>query len=205
MGIIDPEVSSKVQPELIGGESLLWTGKPNPRVIFHADDVFLIPFSLLWGGFAIFWEMGVLGLWGNFGKGGPAPVFFQIWGIPFVVIGQYVIWGRFVWDAWLKKRTYYAVTDRRVLVVQEGRARKTSWLYINSIPTVEREGPGPGTIWFGPKGPLMTGRRQTSRGWSRFSVGGVPIFADIDDLDSVYRLVLELREKSDHTATAATK
>ncbi len=54
-----------VQPELTSGESVLWAGQPNPRVIFHRDDLYLIPFSVLWGGFAIFWAAGVSGYWGS--------------------------------------------------------------------------------------------------------------------------------------------
>ena len=50
MGTIDPEPSIKLQSELISGESLLWSGKPNPDKIFHSDDWYTIPFSLLWGG-----------------------------------------------------------------------------------------------------------------------------------------------------------
>src|SRR4029077_16156818 len=134
MGIIDPEVSSKVQPELMAGESILWTGRPNPRVLFSSECLYLIPFSLLWGGFAIFWEMGALGYWGNGPKGGTPSIFMSLWGIPFIVIGQYMIWGRFFYDGWLKRRTYYAVTNRRVMVVQAGWKRKTSWIYISSIP-----------------------------------------------------------------------
>jgi len=155
LGIIDPEVSLKVQSELMPGESLLWTGRPNPRVVFHSDDLYLVPFSLLWGGFAIFWEMGVLGYWGNGPKGGTASAFMSLWGIPFVAAGQYMIWGRFFYDGWLKRRTYYSVTDRRVLVVQEGWKRKTSWMYIDAIPTIEREGTTAGTLWFEPRYPVL--------------------------------------------------
>jgi hypothetical protein len=205
MGIIDPEVSSKVQSELMTGESLLWAGRPNPSVVFHSDDWYLIPFSLLWGGFAIFWEAGVLGYWGNGAKNGTPSSFMALWGIPFIVIGQYFIWGRFLYDAWLKRRTYYAVTNRRVLVMQEGWKPKTSWIYVNSIPTIEREGSTTGTLWFGPKYPVISGRGQRNRGMSRFSVGDVPIFADIDDLDSVYRMVLDLREKADQLVSAEKK
>jgi hypothetical protein len=205
VGIIDPEASSRLQPELLAGETFLWTGKPNPRVVFHSDDWYLIPFSLLWGGFAIFWEAGVLGYWGSGAKNGTPSSFMALWGIPFIVIGQYVIWGRFLHDAWLKKRTYYAVTNRRVLVMQDGWKQKTIWTYISSIPTVEREGLATGTLWFGPKSPVWGGRGQQTRGMSRFSIGAVPVFADIDDLDSVYRMVLNLRESADQLASPGKK
>src|SRR5580692_6078756 len=85
-----------IQIELLAGESLLWCGQPLPRVLFHMQDIFAVPFSLLWGGFAILWEWGVTGHFGGNSHAHPAPFFFALWGIPFVVIGQYMIWGRFV-------------------------------------------------------------------------------------------------------------
>jgi hypothetical protein len=131
--------------------------------------------------------------------------FSSLWGIPFVIAGQYMIWGRFLHDGWLKRRTYYAVTSRRILVVQEGWKRKTTWIFISAIPTVEREGSIAGTLWFGPKYPTPGGRGQKTRGMSRFGIGDVPVFADVDDLDTVYRMVLDLPEKTDQSATAGTK
>jgi hypothetical protein len=116
-----------------------------------------------------------------------------------------MIWGRFLHDGWLKRRTYYAVTSRRILVVQEGWKRKTTWIFISAIPTVEREGSIAGTLWFGPKYPTPGGRGQKTRGMSRFGIGDVPVFADVDDLDTVYRMVLDLPEKTDQSATAGTK
>lgn len=114
---IDPFASLKLQPEVLSGESIYWAAMPNPRKIFHSDDWTLIPFSLLWGGFAIFWEATVLGYVNFSSKSSTysAPSFFVLWGIPFVLYGQYMIWGRFIVDGWLKRRTFYAVTNRRVL------------------------------------------------------------------------------------------
>src|SRR5437762_11987012 len=74
-----------IQPELTSGESILWAGQPNAHVVFRKEDVFLIPFSLMWGGFAIFWEAGVAGLCGH--KGTPWG-FGMLWRIPCVLIGQ---------------------------------------------------------------------------------------------------------------------
>ena len=140
--MIDPVASSKLQGELARGEKVYWAGMPNPQVTFHSDDWQAIPFSLMWGGFSIFWEAGVLRT--------PA-TFMALWGIPFVVVGQYLIWGRFIYDRWLKKRTWYGVTNRRVLIVQEGLKRKISSSYLESIPVIEREGETTGTLWLGVK------------------------------------------------------
>ncbi len=185
MPTIDPRAAMKLQREMMSGESVYWAGMPNPKVIFHSDDWMMVPFSLAWGGFAIFWEAGALGYWGNGHRSGSPSWFMAIWGIPFIVIGQYMIWGRFLYDAWL----------RRVLILQEGRKRKTNSMYLEAIPKIEREGTTIGTLWFGTKYPVIAGRGQRTRSMSRLEVKDVPVFADIEDVDGVQRLVQELREK----------
>jgi hypothetical protein len=55
---IDPIPAPKLQPELLSGESIYWAGMPNPGEIFHSDDLFPVPFTLMWGGFAIFLGSG---------------------------------------------------------------------------------------------------------------------------------------------------
>jgi hypothetical protein len=198
MPIIDPRAAQKFQSELLSGETIYWAGLPNPSVIFHSDDWTTIPFSLLWGGFAIFWEASVLGYW-NFGSkptNHQAPGFFVLWGIPFVVVGQYMIWGRFFVDGWLKRRTYYAITNRRVLLLQDGWKRKTNFVFLESIPEISREGTANGSLWLGPKLPILGSRGQATRNFSRYAFGPIPVLADIDDVDGIYRLILDLREKA---------
>ena len=104
----------QLMPHLRPGEQVLWAGGPDPAVVFASSDVFLVPFSLLWGGFAIFWEAGVLSTGG--------PVFFALWGVPFVLVGLYMIAGRFVVKRRRKRRTIYGVTDQRVLTLTDGRS-----------------------------------------------------------------------------------
>jgi hypothetical protein len=204
---MSPESMTAIQSELTSGESILWAGQPNSGVIFRKDDIFLIPFSLFWGGFSIFWEAGVLGLWGgNHGKG-DSWTFGMIWGVPFVLIGQYLIWGRFFYDAWLKKRTHYAVTSRRVIVVQTGWKRRMVSAFLDSLPAIAKEGGGdrPGTLRFdqssaslfsGSAWTKRSGNRNSWAAWNSMSIGDMPLFRDIDDLDYVYRLVSDLREKA---------
>ena len=82
VGTIDPNAATKVQPELMSGEIVHWAGMPNPGIIFHSDDWSSIPFSLLCGGFFIFWEAGALGYWGDGEKNRAPSMFMVIWGIP---------------------------------------------------------------------------------------------------------------------------
>lgn len=44
----------KFQSELLDDEKLIWIGKPDTKATFSKGDVFLIPFSILWGGGTIY-------------------------------------------------------------------------------------------------------------------------------------------------------
>jgi hypothetical protein len=193
---INPSSAAAIQSELLSGESLVWAGQPKSSVIFHKEDAYLIPFSFLWGGFAIFWEGSAVGLWGV-RDSHHQWTFGILWGIPFVLIGQYLIWGRFFYAAWLKGRTHYAVTNRRVIVVQESWKRQMAFAYIDSLPALIKEGGsrGIGILRFGPSY-LTSPSRRSSASWNSLSIGGAPVFVDIEDVDSVYRLVCELRDKA---------
>src|SRR3954451_15422857 len=121
--------SQRFQPYLFPGESILWAGQPKQGLALTGRDALLIPVSLLWGGFAIFWNVGV---WSFPGKG--PPLFFRLFGLPFLVIGLYVIVGRFFHDAAIRKRLVYAVTDQRILVL---RGSKVTSLDIKRLPRLE--------------------------------------------------------------------
>jgi hypothetical protein len=107
-------------------ETILWMGQPNPRWLLSSGDVFLIPFSLMWGGFALFWEAGALS--------GGAPGFFALWGVPFVLVGQYLIWGRFIHKYLRRKNTFYALTNRRALVLNKLFSRSLKRIFCTRSP-----------------------------------------------------------------------
>jgi hypothetical protein len=131
------------QNRLLSGERVLWQGQPVAGIMFTVADVFLVPFSLLWGGFAFFWEWSVTRTDG-------APIFFSLWGVPFVLAGLYLIVGRFFIDAWIRGRTYYAVTNRRILILRTGPFSKFTALAIDRLPelSLDEKATGIGTIRF---------------------------------------------------------
>ena len=90
--------SSDLTGRLLQGEKIVWWGQPAQGLLFTSRDWLLIPFSLLWGGFAIFWESTVLAT--------GAPLFMQLWGVPFVLIGLYLVAGRFLLDSWTRHACY---------------------------------------------------------------------------------------------------
>ncbi len=104
----------------------------------------MIPFSLLWGGFAFFWEYSVIST-------GQAPVFFMLWGIPFVAIGLHFIFGRFLVDAKQRANTSYGVTNQRVIIVSGISSKKIKSLNLRSLSdlSLDERSNGSGIISFG--------------------------------------------------------
>ena len=86
----------------------------------------------------------------------PTLSFFALWGIPFVLIGLYMIVGRFFYKVWALKRTSYAVTNRRVLILRETFGRNVQSIYLSTLPAVDTSvrGDGSGTIVFGSMSPI---------------------------------------------------
>jgi hypothetical protein len=150
---------------LDSGERLLWSGQPKQGVRLQASDAGLIPFSLMWGGFAIFWEANALGLVpmnhqyvphaGEAPPSGP-PIFMAIWGIPFVVIGLYMMVGRFFVDAATRRKTWYAVTNQRLIILKTFFSTSITSFDYSQLPALNltERGDRSGDIVFGT--PLLT-------------------------------------------------
>src|SRR3989442_9848335 len=91
MPIADFEAQQQLTRELMSGERLLWAGRPRQGVFARPFDVFLIPFGLFWCGLSIFWEAAAFS--------SHEPPLVRLSGLPFVLIGLYMVFGRFLLDA----------------------------------------------------------------------------------------------------------
>ena len=136
-----PSVAQTVPFEFERGERSVWIGAPRQGLVLRPTDAFMIPFSFLWAGFAVFWEASVLRT--------SAPGFFALWGIPFVLIGVYITIGRFFVDAWRRGRTSYALTSERI-IIRTGASTKSLTVRTLSDVTLTERHDGSGTITFGP-------------------------------------------------------
>jgi hypothetical protein len=135
------------QPYLFNGERVIWSGQPKQGLALSARDTFLIPFSLMWGGFAIFWNAMVwLAPFGTTAGNDPG-WFLKLLGLPFLAIGLYLIVGRFFHDARIRKNLFYAVTDQRILILRKS---KITSLDIQRLPRLElsEHRDGTGTLAF---------------------------------------------------------
>ncbi len=146
---MNPSAETVVAASLDADERLLWAGQPRQGVRLRAQDALQIPFSLLWGGFALFWEYQALTIAAK--APGPTAVVFPLFGLPFVLIGLYLIFGRFFVDARSRARTFYGVTNERVLIISGLFAAQTKSLPLRSLGelTLTQHADGSGTLSFG--------------------------------------------------------
>lgn len=179
-------IGSLLQPD----ERVLWQGQPDVWDYSMRGAWYLIPFSLLWGGFAIFWEISAL-------TNGAGP-FFALWGLLFVAIGLYLIFGRILVARREAYRTNYAVTNQRVLIVGGAFGRRTTEMALADLPPsrLDEGASGLGTITFG----AMTGFRPPP-GWPTMGTyAQVPAFASIRDAARIYRVIQDARAAARGTA-----
>ena len=85
--------SQPFQSYLLTGERVLWSGQPKQGLSLSGKDALLIPFSLMWGGFAIVWNAAVWLAPFDTKTSGDPDWFFKLWGLPFLVIG-------IIYDCW---------------------------------------------------------------------------------------------------------
>ncbi|MFF2346872.1 hypothetical protein [Pseudarthrobacter sp. NPDC058119] len=115
--------------------------------------------------------------------------FFALWGIPFVLVGLYFIFGRFIYKKRRKLRTVYGLTDRRAIVYVGDKSVSDS--PVNGMPTkVDRSKDGRHvSVTFGSQGMVVTfgmGMYQNT-GMDFFSLGQGVAFFDVPDRDGLLR------------------
>jgi hypothetical protein len=160
-------------------EQLLWSGRPPQGIMFRTSDLFMIPFSLLWGGFACFWTVGASASGGCFG----------LFGLPFVLVGLYIIFGRFLADSIQRSNTTYAVTSERIVIATGLFSQQIKSLNLRTLTdiTLDAKNSGRGSISFAPSYPWAAWYRGTP--WPGTGKYSSPTFEMIDNAPEVYQQI----------------
>ncbi len=176
----------EMQKELVTKERLLWTGVPQQGFVSRPADAFLIPFSILWCGCAIFWEFAVL-IYGF-------PLFLLLFGVPFVITGLYLVFGRFFYDMNLRQNTYYGVTSKRIVIITNFPNRKVNTINMATLGeiSISNDRNDVGTITFSESN--LRSWFSSGSGWP---VGGkrTPSFVLIPSAKQVHDLIIETQSK----------
>jgi hypothetical protein len=109
----------------------------------------------------------------------------KLWGVPFVLVGIYLIGGRFFWDSWVRSKQIYALTNRRLIILR-GKSLTSSSLHSLPQLNLTTGNDGSGTIDFGQPG---VGRSNNFSGWSPSSSG--TSFQFLNNADEVYALIIK--------------
>jgi hypothetical protein len=177
-------IQSELRQHLDNKEALLWTGQPKKGIVFRTADIFLIPFSILWCGFAIFWMFMA-------SQGGGV---FALFGIPFVIIGLIFVFGRFIIDAKQRENTYYGLTEDRIIIKSGVFSKSVKSLNIRTLSDIEynEKNDGSGTISIGPKNPMMIWGNGMNW-WPGMKAN--PQLDLIPNVRKVYNQVIEIQKK----------
>lgn len=179
---------------LAPGESILWQGMPDDGAVW--SDIFW-PGAVMGGVisvFALLWVV-VTGLL-VIGMLGEGAVLLAVWlavfllvGLALLALGLFLIAGPVLWDAHLRRNTWYTLTDRTAFIATApfGKRRLVRLPLGGTQPLLE---PGnPGTVWLtgtaGRGGP-GTGRAHPREGFRR-----------IAEAEAVFGLVQQARTAPD--------
>lgn len=174
---------ASIEGRLAPGERTYWLGHPYPRSQLSGQDVLLLPLAVIWavisglGVFALPWQVKLLPL--------------------LVFLGSLeILVGRFVFPSRRRRRTLYAVTDRRVisLVRRQWLGDRVTDMYLTAIPriTAYQGRSSRGTLLFGyaPRYDELRLLAQTRNEKLATGVG----FYNIEDPETIKTLVEVARE-----------
>ena len=190
------EVDQMLRPELARDERLLWSGVPGQGLRWRASDWFAVPFTVVWL-YLVMFGTSRHGI-----QADQPPLYLRPEIIPFVLVGGYMLVGRFLVDWYQRTRTYYGLTDQRVIILGGlfNRQVKSLTLATLSDITLDARSNGSGTITFGPGASASSWFGRTS--WRGVNNRQAPAFDLIEDVRKVYAMVREAQQ-SNRTRAAA--
>jgi len=168
-----------LQNEMLKDEKILWSGQPKQGFSLTGGDILASLIGLIFFlGIGSFMEYTAIQSF---------DMFLMIFSLPFILVGLYLIFGSIIYKNYQKKRTYYAVTNQRVIILINSFNKKVESKLMSQIPVLNKtiKKDGSGTIQFDNTG-------YKSIGGDSYRIEA-PSFNNIKDVDTVYRMISDLR------------
>ena len=172
---LPPDLTALLDPD----ETILWQGHPPTKLfLFSKSDVFLVPFSLVWAGFAVPGSISTF-LW-------PKSLVELPFALLFLVAGIYFSIGRFFISQRMRKKTVYCVSNKRAFIATYGISGRIDSKPLHPSLAIALEPSEPGSITLGD--PALFFPRGYGMGiWS--GNDGSFTFRKISDASKVYALI----------------
>jgi len=179
---VDDEAQERLGRELRSDERLLWSGRPRPWYLMRAA-LPLALFAIPWIAFSLFWMAGAAGFRVPDLRAGRFALF-PLFGLPFLIIGVLMLVSP-LWARSQAKRTIYAVTSQRLLILVYGRSTSVRSFDPTVLGPIQRSDrpDGTGDLLF-PDQTLL----NTTRGYSRLQAMTTG-FVGIIDVRLVHDLI----------------
>ena len=164
-------VEASIWNELLPGEEVLWSGSPDPKSKGAVSSTPLTILGWVYTGLGVLFLMFIFILWGGGDLEFPFIALFGI-GIFLFVIGLICLGVGYFFTRFFSQKVFYAITNRRVIILNGGRyLRVTSYnkRAITQVQRVERANgigdlilvTGPYGAVAGPSGNLAANRHNT--------------------------------------------
>lgn len=175
------------------GETILWQGRPVTGVRLRDFFGFPLIFGLFFTGFSLVWITMARMM-----TRGEEFSIFPLFGLPFLLVGLYVSFGLPFGKDYVRKRSWYTLSDRKAYVATElfGRRRLKAVPYAE-MNILELEDGSPGSVTFKREVSVSQyTRRSRNGGRSRRTQTTTTNtgFERIEDARAVYRMIAARRE-----------
>lgn len=140
--MIDP--SAVLHEALLSDEKVLWSGKPSISKMFNIIDWILIPVGIIWISIGIYGLTFIIASMNQTSTFADHEMFMQFMRIMALIIsaifsalGMYLLVCRFIVKVFIKSKTKYAITNRRILIIQKGIFNRIKSVETNTINHIE--------------------------------------------------------------------
>jgi len=185
---------------LRGGEEIIWSGQPVSGKLPTKQIVPVAVFGLFFMGFSIFWMI----------MASRAAGVMAVFGVPFLLIGAYIVFGRLMKTTKFQDNTFYALTSERLMICSTENGETLNEMSLNKIPFIQinKNPDNTGTLIFqDPNRNNYGGYQSNSFGSHHYSSNSQPLsvsmfqimnfaFINIQDVQDVYDKINALISKA---------